>query len=261
MLGAHCAACRSVTMSALGSRCSASKMLGLHRDRSGSARASAPGIGAWDMRPVSTTYSLLADDPLQPFRAGRVLPPHHFTWKELPCLPESPDCAVTTAAVLTAGLTATTAPLSGPAPATAAPPGTGWVTGVVVDRSGDPVEGALVNVLPPREIPEFGMLDETTDRWDVTGADGTFRVRQHQRRLPGPGLRRRPGPDRDLRPAAGVRLPHPVRRTGRRVRQLAPAHRPVRRHRDRPRCRQHRGAADSPDQGHAWTAPGSRRSR
>lgn len=92
----------------------------------------------------------------------------------------SPRFTVTAAAVLTAGLSATIAPLTGPAPATAAPPGAGWVTGVVVDRSGDPVEGALVDVLPPREIPEFGMLDETTDRWDVTGADGTFRVRQHQ---------------------------------------------------------------------------------
>ncbi len=55
------------------------------------------------------------------------------------------------------------------------------MTGTVVDRSGAPVEGALVNVLPPREVPEFGMLDETTDRWDVTGADGRFRVRQDSR--------------------------------------------------------------------------------
>ena len=52
-LGAHWAACSSVAMSAAGSRCSASKTLGLQRERSGSARASAPGIGAWDMRPVS----------------------------------------------------------------------------------------------------------------------------------------------------------------------------------------------------------------
>jgi hypothetical protein len=89
----------------------------------------------------------------------------------------SPRISLAATAVLTAGLTTTTAPFT--APATAAPPGTGWVTGVVVDRSGDPVEGALVNALPPREIPEFGMLDETTDRWDVTGADGRFRVRQH----------------------------------------------------------------------------------
>ena len=89
------------------------------------------------------------------------------------------------AAVLTAGL-ATTLPLvTSPAPASASsqadPTGLGWVTGVVVDRTGAPVEGALVNVLPPREIPEFGMIDDTTDRWTVTDADGEFRVRQDRR--------------------------------------------------------------------------------
>lgn len=86
------------------------------------------------------------------------------------------------AAVLTAGLpTVLTSALPSASATASAPAGTGWVTGVVVDRSGDPVAGALVNVLPPREIPEFGMLDETTDRWTVTAADGTFRVRQDPR--------------------------------------------------------------------------------
>lgn len=93
----------------------------------------------------------------------------------------SPRLSLATAAVLTAGLSTTLAPLTATATAAAPPAGTGWVTGVVVDRAGDPVEGALVNVLPPREIPEFGMIDDTNDRWDVTGADGSFRVRQDQR--------------------------------------------------------------------------------
>lgn len=90
----------------------------------------------------------------------------------------TPRTALPTVTALAAGLA--TLPLMH-GPAHAAGPEEGWVTGVVVDRSGDPVEGALVNVLPPREIPEFGMLDETTDRWDVTGADGRFRVRQDDR--------------------------------------------------------------------------------
>lgn len=91
----------------------------------------------------------------------------------------SPRTPLAAAAILAAGLAPLITPLA--APAGAAPTDIGWVTGVVVDRSGNPVEGALVNVLPPREIPEFGMLDDSTDRWDVTGADGTFRVRQDDR--------------------------------------------------------------------------------
>lgn len=65
-------------------------------------------------------------------------------------------------------------------PAAAAPDADqlGWVTGVVVDADGSPVKGAMVNVLPPREIPEAGILDEGTDRSTVTGADGRFKVRQ-----------------------------------------------------------------------------------
>lgn len=89
----------------------------------------------------------------------------------------TPRFTLAAAAVLTAGLATTLPVLTSPS-AAADPSGLGWVTGVVVDRSGDPVEGALVNVLPPREIPEFGMLDDTTDRWAVTDADGRFRVRQ-----------------------------------------------------------------------------------
>lgn len=90
----------------------------------------------------------------------------------------TPRFSLPATAVLTAGLAATLLTQASPATAQADPNGLGWVTGVVVDRSGDPVEGALVNVLPPREIPEFGMLDDTTDRWAVTDADGRFRVRQ-----------------------------------------------------------------------------------
>lgn len=85
------------------------------------------------------------------------------------------------AAVLAAGLATILPVVSSPASAQADPTGLGWVTGVVVDRSGAPVEGALVNVLPPREIPEFGMIDDTNDRWAVTDADGEFRVRQDRR--------------------------------------------------------------------------------
>ncbi|MFY9915816.1 MAG: hypothetical protein WAK18_14190, partial [Nocardioidaceae bacterium] len=54
----------------------------------------------------------------------------------------------------------------------------GWVTGVVVDRHGDPVQGALVNALNPREVPEAGVVPDVTDRRDHTDAAGHFRVRQ-----------------------------------------------------------------------------------
>jgi hypothetical protein len=88
--------------------------------------------------------------------------------------------------VLAAGLATVATPLLSAPAATAttadhAAPDLGWVTGTVVDTHGDPVEGALVNVLPPREIPELGLLDDHNQRWAVTGADGSFRVRQDDR--------------------------------------------------------------------------------
>ena len=74
-----------------------------------------------------------------------------------------------------------------PTPATGADTDTsteaGWVSGVVVDESGAPVEGAMVNVLTPSWIPERGVLDETADTTDVTDAEGRFRVRQEPRYL------------------------------------------------------------------------------
>ncbi|MEZ0577589.1 collagen binding domain-containing protein [Nocardioides sp. MH1] len=86
--------------------------------------------------------------------------------------------------LLAAGLATAVAPLLSlpiaSAGAPAAPADLGWVTGTVVDAHGDPVEGALVDVLPPREIPELGLIDDHNDRWAVTGADGKFRVRQDQ---------------------------------------------------------------------------------
>ena len=79
-------------------------------------------------------------------------------------------------------LTTPAATASGPATTAAASSADlGWVTGTVVDTDGKPVKGALVNVLPPREIPELGLLDDRNQRWAVTGADGTFRVRQDER--------------------------------------------------------------------------------
>ncbi|KAA1420189.1 hypothetical protein F0U44_07115 [Nocardioides humilatus] len=84
--------------------------------------------------------------------------------------------------LLAAGLATTVAPLlTLPTAHAAAPSDLGWVTGTVVDTHGDPVEGALVNVLPPREIPELGMIDDRNQRWTVTDADGKFRVRQDDR--------------------------------------------------------------------------------
>jgi len=67
------------------------------------------------------------------------------------------------------------------APAVAADTGAGWVTGVVVDPSGNPVEGALVNVLSAPDIPDLEILDPSTDRRAYTDADGRFRVRQDTR--------------------------------------------------------------------------------
>jgi hypothetical protein len=54
----------------------------------------------------------------------------------------------------------------------------GWVTGVVVNGKGQPVVGALVNAIGPREIPEHGIVADQTDRRDWTDEQGRFRVRQ-----------------------------------------------------------------------------------
>jgi hypothetical protein len=90
----------------------------------------------------------------------------------------TPRITLATAAVL-AGLTPTIPLLS--TPASAVPAGPGWVTGVVVDASGNPVEGALVNVLAPREVPGLEILDPKTDRRAITDDEGRFRVRQDSR--------------------------------------------------------------------------------
>jgi len=77
-----------------------------------------------------------------------------------------------------AGLTqlAPAAAQSSGAPAALVTPG--WVTGTVVDEHGNPIRGALVNVLGPREVPEVGILAATTDRRDWTDSNGRFKVRQ-----------------------------------------------------------------------------------
>jgi hypothetical protein len=54
----------------------------------------------------------------------------------------------------------------------------GLVTGTVVNGKGDPIEGALVNVLRPREVVERGIIAADTPRRDWTNANGTFSVRQ-----------------------------------------------------------------------------------
>ena len=71
--------------------------------------------------------------------------------------------------------------VSGPgttALAAAPQPEVGWVQGVVIDREGDPVAGALVNVLRSPEVAETGLVPDETDRRTVTAGDGSFRVRQ-----------------------------------------------------------------------------------
>ena len=166
-------------MSAAGSRCSASKMLGLQRDRSGSVRASAPGIGAWDMAPSIAAELIPEDEWLQP-RAARSRPSGANPLKGTTVtMPTGPRTALAAAAVVAAGL-APTIPLFS-TPASAAPGGPGWVTGVVVDDAGNPVEGALVNVLGPSEVPGLELIDETTDKRAVTDDQGRFRVRQDGR--------------------------------------------------------------------------------
>jgi Carboxypeptidase regulatory-like domain len=71
------------------------------------------------------------------------------------------------------------APSASRAESIAAPPAhRGWVTGTVVDGNGDPVEGALVNALRPREVPEAGIIAATSPRRTWTDPDGAFRIRQ-----------------------------------------------------------------------------------
>ncbi|HSS67778.1 MAG TPA: carboxypeptidase regulatory-like domain-containing protein [Nocardioidaceae bacterium] len=54
----------------------------------------------------------------------------------------------------------------------------GQVTGTVVNGKGDPIEGALVNVLRPSEVVERGIIAADTPRRDWTNANGKFSVRQ-----------------------------------------------------------------------------------
>ena len=112
---------------------------------------------------------------------GRVLPPHHFTWKELPCLPDSPPihrdrCRRTD------GRAVRHHP---PARRTSTRDRRASGHWVGDRRRRRPLRrsrrGRARQRVAAARDPEFGMLDETTDRWDVTGADGTFRVRQHHR--------------------------------------------------------------------------------
>ena len=96
-------------------------------------------------------------------------------------LVERASTTVRTPTVLLLSLVATGGLVFGPGAAaltTAPPPEAGWVKGVVVDRAGHPVAGALVNVLRSAEVPETGLVPEETDRRAVTADDGTFRVRQ-----------------------------------------------------------------------------------
>jgi hypothetical protein len=54
----------------------------------------------------------------------------------------------------------------------------GLVHGTVVDAKGEPVVGALVNVLRPSEVPERGIIAAQSARRDWTNAHGRFAVRQ-----------------------------------------------------------------------------------
>ena len=54
----------------------------------------------------------------------------------------------------------------------------GWVEGTVVDGRGRPVAGALVNAIGPREVPEYGIIKDQTQRRGWTNDSGAFRVRQ-----------------------------------------------------------------------------------
>ncbi|HWJ81224.1 MAG TPA: carboxypeptidase-like regulatory domain-containing protein [Nocardioides sp.] len=82
-----------------------------------------------------------------------------------------------TVALTAAGLLAAAGLSTAASPSTAAE-ATAWVTGTVVDGDGDPVAGALVVALPPRRIPDGGVLDESAETWTTTAADGSFRLRQ-----------------------------------------------------------------------------------
>ncbi|HYG94628.1 MAG TPA: carboxypeptidase regulatory-like domain-containing protein [Nocardioides sp.] len=96
--------------------------------------------------------------------------------------PGARRAALPSAVLLATGLATASSGLHPPATAAAGPDGAaGWVTGVVVDTAGNPVEGAMVTVLPPRQVPERGVLDPRTSRTDLTDAAGEFRVRQSSR--------------------------------------------------------------------------------
>jgi hypothetical protein len=81
---------------------------------------------------------------------------------------------------LTAALSPAVAagPRGGEVAAGAADDALGRVTGRVVDGNGDPVAGALVNVLRPREVVERGIVAAETARRAWTKANGRFSVRQ-----------------------------------------------------------------------------------
>lgn len=87
-------------------------------------------------------------------------------------------------ALVAAGLAVASAVAIDPAPAHAADAarssadGRGRVSGVVVDQDGEPVVGALVNALGPREVPEVGIIAARTDRRTWTDEEGHFSVRQ-----------------------------------------------------------------------------------
>ncbi len=86
----------------------------------------------------------------------------------------------TVMAVAAAACLASAVALAGPSRAITGTPETkpGWVTGVVVDAHGDPVVGDLVGALGPREVPESGILAESSARRDFTDRNGAFRVQQ-----------------------------------------------------------------------------------
>jgi hypothetical protein len=80
--------------------------------------------------------------------------------------------ALTVGAMLAAGglASADRAPQT-PSPARHAA-AVGQVTGKVVNGKGEPVEGALVNVVRPNEVVERGIIAAETPRRDWTDANG-----------------------------------------------------------------------------------------
>ena len=83
-----------------------------------------------------------------------------------------------------AGLTQWAPASAEPAQSSTAADPAGWVTGTVLDGAGNPIKGALVNVLGPREVPEVGIIAATTDRRGWTNAQGRFKVPAVRARLP-----------------------------------------------------------------------------